>query len=35
MRPSVPSARADPVCGPKGRNWLTKPNGYRYWRCNR
>jgi hypothetical protein len=27
--------RADPVCGPRGRTWYTKDNGWRYWRCNR
>ena len=26
---------ADPVCGPRGRTWYTKDNGYRYWRCVR
>jgi hypothetical protein len=27
--------RADPVCGPRGRTWYTRENGWRYWRCNR
>jgi hypothetical protein len=27
--------RADPVCGPRGRTWYVKENGWRYWRCNR
>jgi hypothetical protein len=26
---------ADPVCGPRGRVWYTKDNGWRYWRCVR
>jgi hypothetical protein len=30
-----PKPRADPVCGPRGRTWYTRENGWRYWRCNR
>jgi hypothetical protein len=30
-----PGAEPDPVCGPRGRTWYTKANGWRYWRCNR
>jgi hypothetical protein len=30
-----PASRADPVCGPRGRVWYTKDNGYRYWKCIR
>jgi hypothetical protein len=33
-RPSEGGAR-DPVCGPRGRVWYTKDNGYRYWKCIR
>jgi hypothetical protein len=33
-RPSEGGAR-DPVCGPRGRVWYTKDNGWRYWRCVR
>ena len=29
------STRLDPVCGPRGRTWYTKDNGYRYWKCVR
>jgi hypothetical protein len=28
-------APRDPICGPRGRTWYTKDNGYRYWRCNK
>jgi hypothetical protein len=30
-----PKPRADPVCGPRGRTWYVKENGWRYWRCVR
>jgi hypothetical protein len=30
-----PGAESDPVCGPRGRTWYTKDNGWKYWRCNR
>jgi hypothetical protein len=30
-----PGAEPDPVCGPRGRTWYTRENGWRYWRCNR
>jgi hypothetical protein len=30
-----PAARADPVCGSRGRTWYTKDNGWRAWKCNR
>jgi hypothetical protein len=26
---------SDRVCGARGRVWRTKPNGWRYWRCQR
>jgi hypothetical protein len=34
--PAVPpKPPIDSVCGPRGRTWYTKDNGWRYWRCNR
>jgi hypothetical protein len=30
-----PGADPDPVCGPRGRTWYVKDNGWKYWRCNR
>jgi hypothetical protein len=30
-----PKPHADPVCGPRGRVWYTKDNGWKYWRCVR
>jgi hypothetical protein len=40
VAPVIPhKARAalarDRVCGDKGRQWYTKANGWRYWRCIR
>jgi hypothetical protein len=36
LLPAAPlKSRADPVCGPRGRTWYTRENGWRYWRCNR
>jgi hypothetical protein len=31
----TPKLHTDPVCGPRGRVWYTKDNGWRYWRCVR
>jgi hypothetical protein len=31
----TPKLHTDPVCGPRGRTWYTKDNGWRYWRCVR
>ena len=28
-------AHTDPVCGPRGRTWYTRENGWKYWRCQR
>jgi hypothetical protein len=33
--PRVKPGERDPVCGPRGRVWYTKDNGYRYWKCIR
>jgi hypothetical protein len=33
--PRVKPGEHDPVCGPRGRVWYTKDNGYRYWKCIR
>jgi hypothetical protein len=30
-----PKPHADPVCGPRGRTWYTRENGWKSWRCNR
>jgi hypothetical protein len=35
LKPPSPREGGDPVCGPRGRTWYTKANGWRYWRCNR
>jgi hypothetical protein len=34
-KPPSPREGGDPVCGPRGRTWYTRENGWRYWRCNR
>jgi hypothetical protein len=35
LEPPAPKPHSDPVCGPRGRVWYTKDNGYRYWKCIR
>jgi hypothetical protein len=35
LKPPSPREGGDPVCGPRGRTWYTRENGWRYWRCNR
>jgi hypothetical protein len=35
LKPPSPREGGDPVCGPRGRTWYTKANGWRYWKCVR
>jgi hypothetical protein len=35
LKPPSPREGGDPVCGPRGRTWYVKENGWRFWRCNR
>jgi hypothetical protein len=35
LKPPTPREGGDPVCGPRGRTWYVKENGWRYWRCVR
>jgi hypothetical protein len=35
LKQPSPREGGDPVCGPRGRTWYTKANGWRYWKCVR
>ena len=35
LKSPSPREGGDPVCGPRGRTWYTRENGWRYWRCVR